>query len=51
MLLQCISTQIALRFGRSKIGFQDGGYGGHIGFPIGMILAIFHRHVNLLLHR
>ena len=25
---------------RSKIDFQDGGYGGHFGFPIGMILAI-----------
>ena len=25
-----------------KIGFQDGGYGGHFGFLIGMILAIFH---------
>ena len=35
---------------KSKIGFQDGGYGGHFGFPIGKILAIFHLHVNLLLH-
>ena len=26
---------------KSKIGFQDGGYGSHFGFPIGMILAIF----------
>ena len=34
----------------SKIDFQDGGYGGHFGFLIGMILAIFHLHVNLLLH-
>ena len=33
-----------------KTGFQAGGYGGHFGFPIGMILAIFHLHVNLLLH-
>ena len=24
-----------------KIYFQDGGYGGHLGFPIGTILAIF----------
>ena len=36
--------------GEVKIGFQAGGYGGHFGFPIGMILAIFHLHVNLLLH-
>ena len=32
---------------KSKIGFQEG---GHFGFPIGTILAIFHLHVNLLLH-
>ena len=35
---------------KSKIGFQDGGYGNHFGFPICMILAVFHLHVNLLLH-
>ena len=35
---------------KSKIVFQDGGYGGHFGLPIGMILAIFHLQVNLLLH-
>ena len=23
-----------------KIDFQDGGHGGHLGFPIGTILAI-----------
>ena len=34
---------------KSKTGFQDGGYGGHFGFPMHMILAIFHLHVNLLL--
>ena len=34
-----------------KIGFQDGGYGGHFGFPIGTIVIIFHLRVNLLLHR
>ena len=34
---------------KSKTGFQDGGYGGHFGFPISMIVAIFHLHVNLLL--
>ena len=35
---------------KSKIDFQTGDYGGHFGFPIGMILAIFHLHINLLLH-
>ena len=24
----------------SKIGFQNGSYGGHFGFPMGIILAI-----------
>ena len=35
----------------SKIDFQDGSYCSHFGFPIGMILAIFHLHIlsNLLL--
>ena len=36
--------------GKLKTGFQDGSYGGHFRFPICMILAIFHIHVNLLLH-
>ena len=35
---------------KSKTGFRDGGYGGYFGFPINMILAIFHLHVKLLLH-
>ena len=35
---------------KSKIGFQDCGYGSHFGFPVGMIIAIFHLHINLLLH-
>ena len=26
---------------KRKIDFQDGGHGGHLGFPIGTILAIF----------
>ena len=36
--------------GEVKNWFKEGGYGGHFGFPVGMILAIFHLHVNLLLH-
>ena len=27
---------------KGKIGFQDGVHGGHLGFPIGTILAIFY---------
>ena len=34
---------------KSKIGFQDSDYGDHFLFPIGIILAIFHLHVNPLL--
>ena len=35
---------------KSKIGFQNGGYGSGFGFPTSRTLAIFHLHVNLLLH-
>ena len=30
----------------AKIDFQDGCHGGHLGFPIGTILAIFDLHVT-----
>ena len=33
----------------AKNNFQDGGHGGHLGFPIGMILAIFDLQVTLIL--
>ena len=32
-----------------KIDFQDGNHGGHLGFPIGMILAIFDLPVTSIL--
>ena len=32
-----------------KIDFQDGCHGGHLEFPIGMILAIFDLQVTLIL--
>ena len=32
---------------KRKIDFQDGCQGGHLGFPIGTILAIFHLPVTL----
>ena len=32
-----------------KIDFQDGGHGGHLGFPIGKILAIFDLQVTPML--
>ena len=32
-----------------KIDFQDGHHGGHLGFPISKILAIFYLQVTLML--
>ena len=34
---------------KRKIDFQDGGHGGYLGFPIGMILAIFYLQVTPML--
>ena len=33
----------------AKIDFQDGGHSGHLGFPIGMILAFSDLQVTLML--
>ena len=45
-----VSSQLAFPFRRkSKKYFQDGGHGGHLGFPIGTILAIFDLQVTLML--
>ena len=30
----------------AKKDFQDGGHGGHLGFPTGMISAIFDLHIT-----
>ena len=35
------STGLSVQEKKQKIDFQDGCHGGHLGFPIGMILAIF----------
>ena len=35
------SIGLSVQEKKRKIDFQDGGHGGHLGFPIGMILAIF----------
>ena len=34
---------------KRKIDFQDGGHDGHLGFPIGRILAIFDLQVTPML--
>ena len=47
-ILRCIDTNNKRPMGlggESKIDFQDGSYGIHFGFPISMILAIFHLHI------
>ena len=42
MLLASLeSISLSIQEKKRKIDFQDGGHGGHLGFPIGMILAIF----------
>ena len=35
------SIGLSVQEKKRKIDFQDGCHGGHLGFPIGMILAIF----------
>ena len=35
------STGLLVQEKKWKIDFQDGGHGGHLGFPIGTILAIY----------
>ena len=35
------SIGLSVQKKKGKIDFQDGCHGGHLGFPIGMILAIF----------
>ena len=42
------STGLSVQKKKRKIDFQDGGHGGHLGFPIGTILAIFDLQVTLI---
>ena len=43
------STGLSVQEWEPKIDFQDGSHGGHLGFQIGMILAIFDLQVTLML--
>ena len=43
------ATGVSVQEKKRKIDFQDGGHGGHLGFPIGTILAIFDLQVTLML--
>ena len=42
-------TGLLVQEKKRKIDFQDGHHGGHLGFPIGMISAIFDLQVTLML--
>ena len=43
------STALSVQEKKQKVTFQDGGHCCHLGFPIGMILAIFDPQVTLML--
>ena len=43
------SIGLSVQEKKRKIDFQDGHHGGHLGFPIGTILAIFDLQVTLML--
>ena len=43
------SIGLSVQEKKRKIDFQDGGHGGHLGFPIGTILAIFDLQVTQML--
>ena len=45
------STGLSVQEKKRKIDFQDGCHGGHLGFPIGTILAIYDLQVILMLPR
>ena len=40
---------IGLSVQEKRIDFQDGCYGGHLGFPMGTILAIFDLQITVML--
>ena len=48
--LACLeATGLSVQEKKRKIDFQDGGHGGHLGFPIGTSLAIFDLQVTPML--
>ena len=49
ILSQFESIGLSVHEKKRKIDFQDGHHGGHLGFLIGMILAIFHLQVTPML--
>ena len=49
LLTKFQSIGLSVQEKKRKIDFKDGGHGGHLGFPIGTILAIFDLKVTLML--
>ena len=49
ILLSFKSTGLSVQEKKRKINFQDGRHGGHLGFPIGTILAVFYLQVTSML--
>ena len=43
------SIGLSVQEKKRKIDFQDGGHGGHLGFRIGTILAIFYLQSTLMI--
>ena len=43
------SVGLSVQEKKRKIDFQDGGQGGHLGFPIGTILVIFDLQITPML--
>ena len=43
------SIGLSVQEKKRKIDFQDGGHGGHFGFPTGTILAVFNLQVTPML--
>ena len=48
-LVSLESIGLSIQEKKRKIDFQDGSHGGHVGFPIGTILAIFDLQVTQML--
>ena len=48
-LVSLESIGLSVQEKKQKIDFKDGRHGGHLGFPIGTILAIFDLQISLML--
>ena len=44
-----MSTDLSVQQKKRKVNFQDGGHGGHLGFPIGTVLTNFYLQITPML--